>query len=63
VTALLLLEMYFAAGLLFGAWFVLAGMKKGDPNTTGASAWFRLLLLPCSVVFFPLVALRIIIKP
>jgi len=63
VNAILVLELYFAAGLLFGSWFVFAGLKRGDPNAAGTSVWFRLLLIPCSVAFFPLVAIRLIIKP
>lgn len=49
---------YASLGLLFGAAFVWRGVDAVDPMARGASWGFRLLVLPGSVVFWPLLLVR-----
>ena len=47
---------YLLAGFLFGVAFVTRGVSRIDPAARGTSAAFRLLILPGSVVLWPLLA-------
>jgi len=49
---------YLLAGLLFGLAFVTRGVTRIDPAARGSSAAFRLLILPGSVVLWPLLAAK-----
>jgi hypothetical protein len=53
---------YFGIGLLFGVAFVTTGVKRLDPNASGSSIGFRLLILPGSAAFWPLLLHRCIRK-
>ncbi len=44
---------YLAVGLLCAVLFVLRGVTRMDPVTKGSSVWFRLLILPGSVLLWP----------
>ena len=57
-TTLLVLGIYLAVGVLFAIPFVLKGAMRIDPSAVGASIGLRLLLIPASVVFWPLLAKR-----
>ena len=50
--------LYFGLGLLFAAAFVTTGVKRLDPNAKGSSVVFRLLILPGSAAFWPLLLRR-----
>jgi len=49
---------YFAIGFLFAVAFVATGVKRLDPNASGSSIAFRLLILPGSTAFWPLLLRR-----
>lgn len=53
-----LLTVYASLGLLFAAAFVWRGVDAVDPMARGASWAFRLLVLPGSAVFWPLLLVR-----
>jgi len=55
---LLLLGAYVAAGLAFAVAFVSAGVTRIDAEARGAGLGFRLLILPGSVAFWPLLLRR-----
>ena len=49
---------YFGFGLLFGLVFVFSGVHRVDSLTRHSGAGFRLLILPGSVLFWPLLLKR-----
>jgi hypothetical protein len=51
----LAVAVYAAAGLLFGAWFVWAGVRKLDSQAVGTGVGFRLVILPGVVALWPVV--------
>jgi len=53
-----LIAAYVVAGLIFGCAFVLVGVDKLDPAARKAPIGFRLLILPGSIAFWPLLASR-----
>lgn len=53
-----LFTVYGSAGLLFAVAFVTRGLSRVDPQTRGASWFFRLLLLPGAAAFWPWLLLR-----
>ena len=55
---LILLGIYLACGLLFAVPFVLFGVKKIDPHAACGSWGFRLLIMPGTVAFWPLLLRR-----
>lgn len=50
---------YLAGGLAFAVWFVIAGVGRIDPSAAGASAGFRLVLVPGAAALWPLLARRV----
>jgi hypothetical protein len=52
------LAAYLAAGILFAAAFVIAGVDKVDPAARGATTGFRVLIVPGSALLWPLLARR-----
>jgi len=46
--------LYFVLGLLFAVAFVAIGVEQLDPNAKGSGLAFRLLILPGSAAFWPL---------
>jgi hypothetical protein len=52
------LYLYFGIGLLFAVAFVTTGVKRLDPNASGSGVAFRLLILPGSAAFWPLLLRR-----
>jgi hypothetical protein len=50
--------LYFGLGLLFSVAFVTSGVKRLDPNAKGSGLVFRLLILPGSAAFWPLLLRR-----
>ena len=51
---LVLLGVYLTCGLAFAIPFALVGVKKVDPAATRSSWGFRLLIVPGTVAFWPL---------
>ena len=50
--------LYAACGAAFAVPFVVRGLSKIDPMGAGSSWSFRLLILPGTVVFWPLLLVR-----
>ncbi|MDX1477716.1 MAG: hypothetical protein R3301_08395 [Saprospiraceae bacterium] len=44
---------YLLIGVVFAVWFVVRGVTNVDPGVRGSSVVFRLLLLPGSVLLWP----------
>jgi hypothetical protein len=55
---LILLGTYLACGLLFAIPFVLVGVKRIDPHAVHGSWGFRLLIIPGTSLFWPLLLYR-----
>ena len=55
---LILLGIYLACGFLFAVPFVLFGVKKIDPHAAHGSWGFRLLIIPGTMAFWPLLLRR-----
>ncbi len=51
-------EIYTGFGLLFSIWFVTRGVTIVDESASGSGVLFRLLLIPGTTVFWPLLAKR-----
>jgi hypothetical protein len=49
---------YLVCGLLFGMAFVTVGVDRIDAAARGTSPGFRLLILPGTTAFWPLLAVR-----
>ena len=54
VALLTLLGIYLTCGLLFAVPFVLVGVNKIDPSAAHGSWGFRLLIIPGTLAFWPL---------
>jgi hypothetical protein len=54
----ILLGAYLACGLVFAVPFVLAGVKKIDRHAVRGSWGFRLLIIPGTMAFWPLLLRR-----
>ena len=52
------LFLYAALGAVFATAFVTAGVQRIDPNSSGSGIVFRLLILPGSAAFWPLLLTR-----
>ncbi|HKQ48955.1 MAG TPA: hypothetical protein VJZ71_12865 [Phycisphaerae bacterium] len=50
---------YLAIGLIFGLWFVTAGLPRFDSAADDSPWGFRLLILPGSMALWPLLVRRI----
>jgi hypothetical protein len=57
-TLLDLILVYITCGLMFGVAFVAIGVGRLDDAARGTSITFRLLILPGTMVFWPLLAVR-----
>ncbi len=55
---LLAFAAYLAGGLLFAIPFVMTGVNRIDPHARRGSVGFRILILPGSVLLWPLLASR-----
>lgn len=54
VTAILLiLALYLVAGILFAILFLIKGIEKTDPAAHGSGWGFKLIILPGTIVFWP----------
>lgn len=56
--ALGIIAAYLGVGLLFALPFVFIGVAKIDAPTAAAGFWFKLILIPGSTVFWPLLLKR-----
>ena len=50
--------LYVGVGFAFAVAFVTTGVKRLDPNASGSGIAFRLLILPGSAAFWPLLLRR-----
>jgi hypothetical protein len=57
-TLLILAGLYLACGLVFAIPFVLVGVKQIDPHALHGSWGFRLLIVPGTMAFWPLLFCR-----
>jgi len=48
------LMLYLCCGLFFGSTFITVGVGKVDTAARGTSVLFRLLILPATVAFWPI---------
>ena len=48
-----LLGVYFGIGLLFAIVFQFGGAKRIDTGVEGTSIWFKLLIFPGTIAFWP----------
>jgi hypothetical protein len=55
---LILLGIYLGCGLVFAIPFVLIGVKKIDPHAAHGSWGFRLVVIPGTMAFWPLLLRR-----
>jgi hypothetical protein len=55
---LILLGAYLACGLVFAIPFALMGVKRIDPHAAHGSPGFRLLVIPGTMAFWPLLLRR-----
>jgi hypothetical protein len=55
---LILLGIYLACGLVFAVPFALVGVRRIDPHAAQGSWGFRLLIIPGTMAFWPLLLLR-----
>ncbi len=51
---LLIVGLYFAAGFVFAIPFVIKGVTKIDGGAIGSKWGFRLIIIPGTIVFWPL---------
>jgi len=51
---LLIVGLYLAAGLVFAVPFAIIGVTRIDENAVGSKWGFRLIIIPGSIVFWPL---------
>ena len=52
-TILAIASLYLAAGIIFGCWFVTAGVARLDANARNAPFGFRILILPGTIALWP----------
>jgi hypothetical protein len=55
---LILVGIYLACGLIFAVPFALVGVKRIDPHAVQGSWGFRLLIIPGTLAFWPLLLRR-----
>lgn len=53
---------YLGIGLLFSLWFVLAGAKKIDEGVAATPFHFKLILIPGSILIWPVLLVKILKK-
>lgn len=52
------IQLYFLAGLIIGLLFIIWGIGKVDHVAQQSSIWFRLIVLPGSILLWPVVLLK-----
>ena len=55
---ILIMNIYLIAGVVFAIGFISKGVTRVDTNAAGSSIWFRLLLLPGTVLLWPVLAVK-----
>jgi hypothetical protein len=51
---ILVLIVYSSFGAVFALFFLIAGVSRIDESARGASVWFRFIIFPGVVAFWPL---------
>jgi len=54
-----LVYVYFIIGIAFAIWFVFYKISRIDAAAKGTSFWFKVLLLPASVLLWPIVLYKL----
>lgn len=55
---LIIVAVYLAAGLVFAIPFVIKGVTEIDEGTHGSTWGFRIIIIPGTIVFWPLLLKR-----
>lgn len=53
-----LLGLYFILGFLFAIAFQISGARKVDAGVEGTSFWFKLLIFPGCIAFWPALLIK-----
>ena len=56
------LGIYMLTGLLFALWFVIVGVKKLDEGAHGTPWHFKLILVPGSILLWPVLTWKLMAK-
>lgn len=56
------LGLYTLIGVLFAIWFVIAGVKKLDESAHGTPWHFRLILVPGSILLWPVLTVKLMTR-
>ncbi len=59
-TVLILAIVYLVAGLLFAIYFLTGGIEKVDVSAHGSGWGFRFMILPGTIVFWPVLLKKVI---
>lgn len=54
-----LLYVYFIIGIAIAIWFIFYKITRVDAAAKGTSFWFKLLLLPASVLLWPIILYKL----
>ncbi len=54
-----LLFVYFIIGIAIAIWFVFYKIKRIDVAAKGTSFWFKVILLPASILLWPIVLYKL----
>ena len=50
-----LVYVYFITGFLFSVWFSFYKVKRVDESTAATSVWFKLIIMPATILLWPIV--------
>ncbi len=62
MAAVYILYGYCIAGIVFAVWFSFFKVAKVDEVATGSSVWFKLIIIPATILLWPLVLVRLNFK-
>jgi hypothetical protein len=55
---LMLIALYFIAGVLFAIFFFIKGMQKVDPTVHGSGFGFKLIIMPGVITLWPVLLIK-----
>jgi hypothetical protein len=55
---LMIVALYFFAGILFAIFFSIKGIQKVDPSTHGSGLGFRIIIIPGVVTLWPVLLIK-----
>lgn len=62
MTAVYILYGYCAVGFVFALWFSFFKLRKIDEAAKGSTVWFRLIIMPASILLWPIVCKKLFEK-